>query len=56
MKIKSHSHMDKHQLKYTSKDVIMDLNRFSKEKFNAEIFVSSSTSSLYPEIKKCKFQ
>lgn len=53
---KIHSHMDKHQLKYTSKDVIMDLNRFSKEKFNAEIFVSSSTSSLYPEIKKCKFQ
>ena len=55
-KINIHPHMNKDQLKYTNKDVIKDLNRFSKEKFNAEIFVSSSTSSLYPEIKKYKFQ
>jgi hypothetical protein len=53
---KTHPHMNKDQLKYTNKDVIGDLNIFSKEKFNAEIFVSSSTSSLYPEIKKYKFQ
>ena len=51
---KIHSHMDKHQLNFGKDNY--DLNRFSKEKFNAEIFVSSSTSSLYPEIKKCKFQ
>ena len=55
-KSKIHPHMDKDQLKYSSKDVIKDLNRFSKEKFNAEIFVSNSTSSLYPEIKKYQFQ
>ena len=55
-KSKIYPHMDKDQLKYSSKDVIKDLNRFSKEKFNAEIFVSNSTSSLYPEIKKYQFQ
>lgn len=54
-KSKTHPHADRKQLKYTSKDVIMDLNKFAKKRFESEIFVSNSTSSLYPEIKKYKF-
>jgi len=55
-KNKTHPHADRRKLKYTSKDIIMDLNRFAKKRFESEIFVSSSTSSLYPEIKKYEFE
>ena len=51
-----HEHMDKSARKNTVKDLILELNKLAEKKFNAEIFVSSSTSSLYPEIKKYKFQ
>ena len=50
-----HEHMDKNTRKYTIKHIILELNNLAKEKFNAEIFVSSSTSSLYPEIRKYEF-
>jgi len=51
-----HPHADRKKLSYTSKDVIMDLNKFAKKRFDSEIFVSSATSSLYPEIKKYDFK
>ena len=51
-----HEHMDKNTRKYTIKDMVLELNNLAKEKFDAEIFVSSSTSSLYPEIKKYEFE
>lgn len=51
-----HPHADRRSLRYTTKDVIMDLNKFAKEKFDSQIFVSSETSSLYPEIKKYEFE
>lgn len=51
-----HEHMDKNTRKYTIKDIVLELNNLAKEKFDAEIFVSSSTSSLYPEIKKYEFE
>lgn len=50
-----HEHMDKKARKYSNKDYIVELNSLAMEKFNAEIFVSSATSSLYPEIKKYEF-
>tara|TARA_X000000950_G_scaffold41475_1_gene45378 strand:- start:552 stop:1487 length:936 start_codon:yes stop_codon:yes gene_type:complete len=50
-----HEHMDKNTRKYTIKDIVLELNYLAKEKFGSEIFVSSSTSSLYPEIKKYEF-
>lgn len=50
-----HEHMDKKARKYSNKDYIVELNSLARENFDSEIFVSSVTSSLYPEIKKYEF-
>ncbi|MGO3708360.1 MAG: hypothetical protein ACTJGD_11890 [Mesonia hippocampi] len=47
-----HEHMDTTQRTYTVKDVILNLNDFAKENFEAEIYVIKESSTLYPEIKK----
>lgn len=47
-----HEHMDKSQRPYTIKEYIVAIRNFALENFDANIYVMSSESTLYPEIKK----
>jgi len=47
-----HEHMDNSLREYTLKNIIIELNKFAKNAFDSQIYVSSETSSLYPEIPK----
>jgi hypothetical protein len=47
-----HEHMDNSHREYTLKNIIIELNKFAKNAFDSQIYVSSETSSLYSEIPK----
>ena len=47
-----HPHMDTSTKKYNTKEIIMDLEKFAKSKFDSQIYVSSDSSQLYPDLPK----
>lgn len=49
-----HEHMDTTIRPFTIKDYIIALRDLAKDKFDAQVYVMSETSALYPEIPKYK--